>query len=602
MHLVQDIDRAFWLFNTSSDHDLVMSSATSTTYTATTAGPVENTVQSGHSKTSSRRDSTVTKVTTTAPRTPTPQQPPTSTTAVPTPPTSRPSTPFTPTGTPSSLPSSPVKPEIKSSARSKWLNHLSHISIATWIGVGLALGGLVVTIYYGIPIMRLAVWTAQNDFREACKSELEIGLQQSAACNRTLAQPAQPPPIMKRTISDFEDKYISRELAPWVAATCFAFLLAFCSGVRGSTVTQPNFPERSVSTGKTSQNVTAIESLSLEQLMQAVFDRSESHTQAMFSLLEIYLARETFGPASEPTGLLRDYLEALITLVARRCPSIETNPRAMMDRESRESGPQESELSESESTANPLSHNPPTPYAEPPNATTQDGTETETSQAPAGTKTASALTLAAPSPTATTTADSKTRADTASLSTRADSSTKRWKAIPEMITKAIAQAIAAASPQPKFLTTVHFKKPRGLNRFGRMSRDLFEKSQGLFYLLALMLGGYWTSLLVLTPHGRVALSVQLATTVGCFCASRSLHGCGAARTYDRALDVSVNRLLLFSVYTCLRRIWPSDTLTYKVFTWALGTVLCTWMFAVYCVVHETEQMRRPGGSNQFLRW
>jgi hypothetical protein len=131
--------------------------------------------------------------------------------------------------------------------------------------VGLALGGLVVTIYYGMPIMRLAVWTAQNDFREACRSERETGLQQSAACNKTLAQPAQPPPIMKRTTSDMEDRDVSRELAPWVVATCFAFLLALCSGLRGPTVTQPNFAQRSNSTGNTSQDVSAIGSLSLEQ-------------------------------------------------------------------------------------------------------------------------------------------------------------------------------------------------------------------------------------------------------------------------------------------------------------------------------------------------
>jgi len=473
--------------------------------------------------------------------------------------------------------------------------------------------------------MRLAVWTAQNDFREACKSELETGLQQSAACNKALAQPAQPPPIMKRTISDFEDKDISRELAPWVAATCFAFLLALCSGLRGPTVTQPQSTQRSNSSDNNSQNVSAIESLSIEQLMQAVFDRSESHTQAMFSLLEIYLARERFGPASEPTGLLRDYLEAMITLVARRCPSIKTNPHAVTDRESRESVPQESESRESKSTENPLGHSPPTSDAEPPNATTKDGTETETSEEPAGSTTASAPTLAAPSPT-TTTSDSNTKADTASSSARADSSTQRWKAIPITMATAIARAIAWASPQPKSRTTVQVKKPRILpyakrllqgllylflfvcdvgamllDLLGTLSRDLFETSQGLFYLLALMIGGYWTSLLVLTPHGRVALSVQLATIVGCCCASTSLDGCGVAREYDRALHVYVNRLLLFSMYTGLRRIWPSDTLTYKALTCACGTGLCTWMFAVYCVVHEEEGVRRAGGSNKFLR-
>jgi hypothetical protein len=66
--------------------------------------------------------------------------------------------------------------------------------------VGLTLAGLVVAVYYGIPMMRLAIWTAQNDFRESCKSDLEAGMPRTPACDKTLEQSAQPPPIRKRTI------------------------------------------------------------------------------------------------------------------------------------------------------------------------------------------------------------------------------------------------------------------------------------------------------------------------------------------------------------------------------------------------------------------
>lgn len=300
---------------------------TSTTYTATTDS-VADAVQRGRSKTSPRGNSAVTNITTTVPKTPA-QQPRSITPSVPTPPTSRPSTPSTLTATLPSPPPSSTKPTATPSAKSKWLNHLSHISVATWIGVGLALGGLVVTIYYGIPILRLAIWTAQNDFREACKSELEAGLQLSAACNMTLAQPAQPPPIMKRTISDMEDEDISRELAPWVAATCFAFLLALCSCLKCSTITRPNFPERSVFTTNTSQATSALEASTLEELMEAVIERRESHSQSIISFLEIYLARETFGPEPDTARVVRAHVEALIFFVASRCPSIKVSGQAI---------------------------------------------------------------------------------------------------------------------------------------------------------------------------------------------------------------------------------------------------------------------------------
>lgn len=158
IHVLPSILRQHRPRSTPANRVLVMSTTTLTADTITTAGLVEDTVQFSHSTRSPGRNNAGTNVTATAPKAPA-QQPPTPTTTVPTPPASRPLTPSTPAGTLSSPPSSPTKPEINPSARSKWLNHLSHISIATWIGVGLALGGLVVTIYYGIPIMRLAVWT-----------------------------------------------------------------------------------------------------------------------------------------------------------------------------------------------------------------------------------------------------------------------------------------------------------------------------------------------------------------------------------------------------------------------------------------------------------
>jgi hypothetical protein len=122
-----------------------------------------------------------------------PTTPPTTTS---TPLASRPSTPSTPAAT---LPKS--SSSHTASADKLRLNRLSHISVATWVGVGLTLAGLVVAVYYGIPMMRLAIWTAKNDFREACKSELEAALPQTPACNKALEHPPQPPPIKKRGIT-----------------------------------------------------------------------------------------------------------------------------------------------------------------------------------------------------------------------------------------------------------------------------------------------------------------------------------------------------------------------------------------------------------------
>ncbi|KAM0702817.1 hypothetical protein Q7P35_010249 [Cladosporium inversicolor] len=558
--------------------------------TITTAGLVEDTVQFSHSTRSPGRNNAGTNVTATAPKAPA-QQPPTPTTTVPTPPASRPLTPSTPAGTLSSPPSSPTKPEINPSARSKWLNHLSHISIATWIGVGLALGGL-------------------NDFREACKSELEAGLQQSAACNRTLAKPAQPPPIMKRTISVMESKDPSREVAPWVVATCFALLLALCNGLRSSTVQQ--------------QGVSATGSLSLAQLVEGVIERSESHPQAMISFLEMYLARESFEPESDSARVLRGYSDALIHLVARQCPSIKISSLATEHMESRDFEAEESEPGEIEPTETLPSQSPPTQNAEPPNAMTQDDTETETDEKHAEGTIVQAPELVAPSPT-TVTAGSNTSADIAPSPARADSSTERWKAIPEVITTAITRSIALTSPQPVFLTRVDAKRPRGplskellrglrsafgfvygigsaiLQCSGRMSRDLFETSQGLFYFLALILGGYWASLLVLVSYDGIVVLAQLAITLPCYFTAVALREREVARSLDRTLDLCVNRLLLFSVYTCFGRIWPTDMLVHNALTWATGTGLFVWALAAYCVVHETDNGQRREFSTAFLR-
>ena len=145
----------------------------------------------------------------------------------PSPPSSRPPTLPTPTGTDSNTVAAPLEPANEPLAQPK--DRLSHISIATWTGVGLALAGVVITVYYGIPMMRLAACTANNDFRETCKSELVAALPQTTACNKTLALQPLPPPIRKRTVSDMQGYSVWNSRPIPIATFCSTILLVWRS-------------------------------------------------------------------------------------------------------------------------------------------------------------------------------------------------------------------------------------------------------------------------------------------------------------------------------------------------------------------------------------
>lgn len=79
--------------------------------------------------------------------------------------------------------------------------------------------------------MRLAIWTAKNDFREACKSELEATLPQTAACKKILDQQPQPPPIRKRMVLTLQE-HGALVPRPVVIAACCASLLLVCKALR----------------------------------------------------------------------------------------------------------------------------------------------------------------------------------------------------------------------------------------------------------------------------------------------------------------------------------------------------------------------------------
>jgi hypothetical protein len=151
------------------------------------------------------------------------------------------------------LPSIPLLPLTSSTqgpsapqtrTKSKKLSHLFHISAATWIGVGLALGALVAAVYYGAPMWRLARWTALNDFRASCISDHDRGLEESAKCMTLLAAPAKPPPVVKRTLDEAPAKFKATALW-WTLniAVPIVTLLFFLVWLKGYAVERQPLPD-----------------------------------------------------------------------------------------------------------------------------------------------------------------------------------------------------------------------------------------------------------------------------------------------------------------------------------------------------------------------
>jgi len=65
----------------------------------------------------------------------------------------------------------------------------------------MALGALVVAVYYGEPMLKIARWTALKDFHEACLEDRDKGLM-NAACKASISEPTRPPPVLKRAVAE----------------------------------------------------------------------------------------------------------------------------------------------------------------------------------------------------------------------------------------------------------------------------------------------------------------------------------------------------------------------------------------------------------------
>lgn len=78
--------------------------------------------------------------------------------------------------------------------------------ILAWIGVALAVVGLILTMFYGKPTMLLARWTAGNDYRESCRNDRDDGVLLDGKCKEALSHPPKPPPIRREEVHAWHQK------------------------------------------------------------------------------------------------------------------------------------------------------------------------------------------------------------------------------------------------------------------------------------------------------------------------------------------------------------------------------------------------------------
>ncbi|KAK4951795.1 hypothetical protein LTR10_009715 [Elasticomyces elasticus] len=166
-------------------------------------------------------------------------------------------------GTPSAV-FSPTKRDKQVS----WSTRILNVSAGTWLAVGSVAGATVIGVYYGQPMLRLAIWTARNEFRGSCIEDRSRGLA-SAACNTTLLEPARPPPFRRRSI---QPASILRyhDSAVLVAVTITAgvvLVVVTLIWFRGYMETRPSEPYRKY--------------LSFEQKFQMYWHGSDSNDDAM---------------------------------------------------------------------------------------------------------------------------------------------------------------------------------------------------------------------------------------------------------------------------------------------------------------------------------
>ncbi|KAH8594345.1 hypothetical protein B0O99DRAFT_712539 [Bisporella sp. PMI_857] len=87
------------------------------------------------------------------------------------------------------------------------LKAITSTGLATWLGLFTAAAALYVAVFYGVPMIKLAQWTAQKDYREACLEDQTRGIV-SESCNVLLATPLPEPPLRARDLTRVTSQYI----------------------------------------------------------------------------------------------------------------------------------------------------------------------------------------------------------------------------------------------------------------------------------------------------------------------------------------------------------------------------------------------------------
>lgn len=118
----------------------------------------------------------------------------------------------------SNRPSNTATTNLKPPSKSKSSNRPSLTAILAWIGTGLAVAGVILTIFYGKLTMHLAHWTAGNDYRESCRNDRDDGVFLDEKCKEALGHPPKPPPIRKREVLPLNDHHIWG-VPIWILAT-----------------------------------------------------------------------------------------------------------------------------------------------------------------------------------------------------------------------------------------------------------------------------------------------------------------------------------------------------------------------------------------------
>lgn len=105
----------------------------------------------------------------------------------------------TTTGSSSPAPTASDPPQVgpAKSKKPDWYRKIEWLNSPTgWAAVILALIFGILTYTYGIKVWVLSVWSAHNDFRDACLADRDNRVF-SKACNETLSSPAAPPPFKR---------------------------------------------------------------------------------------------------------------------------------------------------------------------------------------------------------------------------------------------------------------------------------------------------------------------------------------------------------------------------------------------------------------------